>query len=156
MDHTAKTRKRDRFTSLFNWMVMSSQVDPQTASSGANQQSTAATEESLDRRMTKRRYVESARALQDAVQGRTEWGSFEFPSLHGEPENFNDSQFSDRIHQTLEAQRNSINDQMIWGKCRQAVQSIFTALSPFAKNFITIAQQGQSVSIDFQETSDDV
>jgi hypothetical protein len=134
---------------------MSSQSDPQTSSPKANQQPTTATEESLDRRMTKLRYVESAKALQSAVQGRTEWGSFEFPELQGEPEKFDDSQFRDRIHQSLEAQRSSIKDQMIWGKCRQAVQSMFTALSPFARNFITIAKEGQSVSIGSQETSDD-
>ena len=156
MECSPKTRKRDRLASHFKPKVMSSQSDPQTASPKANQQPTTDTEESLDRRMTKLRHVESAKALQDAVQGRAEWGSFEFPELQGGPEKFDDSQFRDRIYQTLEAQGNSIKDQMIWGKCRQAVQSIFTALSPFAKNFITIAQEGQSVSIGSQEISDDV
>jgi hypothetical protein len=84
--------------------------------------------------------------MEEAVKaGRPEWGSFDFPELKGEFENFNDSQFREKIASAMEARENKVNNRGAWSKCGHAVQCAFTAFSPFAKTFLTIAQQGQSV-----------
>jgi hypothetical protein len=42
--------------------------------------------------------------MEEAVKaGRPEWGSFDFPELKGEFENFNDSQFREKIASAMEA-----------------------------------------------------
>ena len=73
------------------------------------------------------------------------WGSFDFPELRGEPENFDDSLFREKINVVMDARRNEVKDQSAWAKCRDAVQYVFTAFSPFAKHFLTIAKEGQAV-----------
>jgi hypothetical protein len=72
-------------------------------------------------------------------------GVFDFPEFQGEQESFDDSGFKDRIDTVLRARRDAVNDRTALGKCGHALQHAFTAFSPFAKNFLTITSQGQSV-----------
>jgi hypothetical protein len=99
-----------------------------------------------DRQQVEDRYVQAATLLKEAVKGcQNPWESFDFLDLSGEMEEFNDSQFRDKINTVLTRFKNSINDQTAWEKCGQAVRSVFTALSPFAKSFLLIAKEGQTV-----------
>ena len=100
-----------------------------------------------DRQRAIERYVEAAQLLKQVI-GESEayqWGSFDLPNLSNKPEDFNDSQFQEQINEVLMARRTIVADQKTWGKCREAILSIFTALSPFAKNFLTVATNAQSV-----------
>jgi hypothetical protein len=100
-----------------------------------------------DRQRAVERYREAAQLLTQSIKASHgyEWGSFEFPDLSGEPEDFNDSQFRDKINEALISRRRTVKDQNAWDICRQTALSVFSALSPFAKNFLKIAKDGQSV-----------
>jgi hypothetical protein len=103
-----------------------------------------------DRERTKERYAEAATLLEASLKGRQgNWGSFEFPELSGEPEGFNDLQFRHKIELALESRRNSVKDKTGWSRGRDIIECIFTALSPLAKNFLTIAKEGQAVPPPF-------
>ena len=62
-----------------------------------------------------------------------------------EMEEFNDQEFRDKLSMAMNGYKESIKNQRAWGKCGQAIQCVFTALSPFAKNFLLIAREGQAV-----------
>ena len=139
-----RLRKRHRFGALFRFK---DQTPPSSApvSPPANPPPSAIPE-SADRQRTKARYTEAAKLLEEVVKGReSQWGKFEFPELTGEPEDFNVSLFKDNINSILEKRRGAVKDDTAWGKCEHAIQCVFTAFSPFAKNFLGIAKEGQAV-----------
>jgi hypothetical protein len=148
MDSGRKPRKRDRLASLFKrrQQTSASQIaSAQTAESSA-QSSSPNNADSGDRQRTKMRYLEATKLLEEAIKGRGgPLGSFDFPELKGEPGSLNDTQFREKINAALEARKNEVKDQTMWAKCSQVVQYAFTAFSPFAKNFLTIAKEGQAV-----------
>jgi hypothetical protein len=99
-----------------------------------------------DQIRTIERYRQAANLLEEAAKGRDDfWGAFNFPQLKGEPEDFSDSLFRDRMNTVLEARKNVVENQSAWMKCNHAMQCAFTAFSPFAKHFLAIAKEGQSV-----------
>src|SRR5277367_2233392 len=98
-----------------------------------------------DKERTRERYKEASELLQDAVKRHQKWGAFDFPELTGEPEGFNDSQFKDKINAVLRSRKQAMEGLPGWRKCEHAVQCAFTAFSPFAKNFLTIAKEAQQV-----------
>jgi len=104
------------------------------------------TEDSLDRKQTKARYVEADKILQQAVKKcGDQWRGFNFAELIGGLENVNDSQFKNKIDMVLEAYKDKVNDRTALGKCGHAIQCCFTAFSPLAKNLLTIAKEGSAV-----------
>ena len=94
---------------------------------------------------TRERYKEASKLLQDAVRGHQNWRAFDFPELVGEPEGFNDSKFKDKINEVLKSRNEAMQNLSGWGKCTHLIQCVFTAFSPFAKNFLTIAKEAQQV-----------
>jgi hypothetical protein len=101
-----------------------------------------------DRQRTEERYCEAASLLEKAVKGRRDHGdseSFNFPELSGEPEKFDDAQFREKVNAALEARKAAIENPTGWSKCKDTVQCIYQASSPFAKNFLAIASSAQSV-----------
>ena len=97
----------------------------------------------------RKRYFDSVKLLEDAINAAgPEWGSFEsfdFPELRGESDGFNDTLFKEKLASAMDARENKVKNRGAWAKSMYAVQCAFTAFSPFAKHFLTIAQQGQSV-----------
>jgi hypothetical protein len=90
--------------------------------------------------------MEAANILEEAIQGQEKrWGKFEFPELNGELERFDLSQFTTYINMLLDSCENKVQDETSWGKCEHVMKCLFTACSPFAKNFLMIAKEGQSV-----------
>ena len=84
--------------------------------------------------------------LQEAIKSyEGQWGSFDFPELRGEPEDFDDSLFREKIATVMDAWDSDVKDKSGWETCKHAVQCAFTAFSPFAKHFLTIAKEGQAV-----------
>ena len=120
----------------------------QATSSTPNNESDGSSVTELDfgeRHRVKTRYKEAATLLQKSITSRQGlWGSFDFPQLSGEPEDFNDAQFRENINKVLVSHESSIKDRTTFSKCKYTVECIFTALSPFAKNFLTIAKEAQS------------
>ena len=101
---------------------------------------------SPDRRRTIERCQQAAKQLEDAVNGRADvWGGFDVSLLKGEPEDFNDSQFRDRVNMVLDARKDAVESRSAWAKCCRTFQCAFVAFSPFAKNFLAIAKQAQAV-----------
>ena len=98
-----------------------------------------------DRERTRVKYFDSAKQLENAIKSnKDKWGSFDFPELKGEPEDFDDSLFRDKMYGIIDARKKDV-DQAVWAKCMHAVQCAFTAFSPFAKNFLSIAKDVQAV-----------
>lgn len=100
----------------------------------------------IDRQRAQSRYEEAANGLKEAVKCRKgPWTSFDFEALTGEPNGFDDSQFKNKINTTLTSWESSIKDRTGWSKLTYTVECVFTAFSPFAKNFLTVAKDVQSV-----------
>ena len=145
MDTARKPRKRDRFRS---WIKGN-----KTSVEATHAASTQASQKSLhhangDRERTNERYLEAVSLLHHAVKGNQEYSNFEsldFLELVGEPEKFNDSQFREKINIAMESREKAVKDSSAWSKCKNTVECMFVALSPFAKNFLSIAQSAQSV-----------
>ena len=73
------------------------------------------------------------------------WGSFDFEELSNEPEGFDDLQFKNKINAVFVSRETSIKDRKGWSKFTYAVECVFTALSPLAKNFLMTIKDAQSV-----------
>jgi hypothetical protein len=151
METSRKPRKRDRFRSWIRGnktTAESTEVNP-TSTETSRESPHHIKSDDGDRQRTNERYLKAVTLLQSAVKARQEHGDFQwldFPELIGEPEEFNDSQFREKINLAMETRKGAINDQSAWSKCKNTVECIFVALSPFAKNFLSIAQNAQSVS----------
>jgi hypothetical protein len=101
-----------------------------------------------DEQRAKERYKEAVQLLAESIKKRQgQWGSFEFPELTGEPKDFDDALFIDKINATLKVRKTTIKDQTAWTKCHEAIQCFFKRFSPFAKNFLLVAKEGQAVSL---------
>jgi hypothetical protein len=106
------------------------------------------------------RYFDSVKLLGEAVKSNNDmWGSFDCPELEGEPKDFDDSLFREKINAVMDARKTLVSDRTAWAKCRHAVQCAFTAFSPFAKHFLTIAKDCQAVfahSLSFSTIDPDI
>lgn len=101
-----------------------------------------------DRERTIERYIESAKLLKESIaesQGH-QWGLFGLPDLNGKAEDFDDTEFAKQINGALMSRKSIVKDRKALGKCQQAAVSLLIAMSPFAKNFLLMAQSAQSVS----------
>jgi hypothetical protein len=98
------------------------------------------------RKETKERFINAATFLQESLKLWQEdsENSLDFPELAGEPETF-DLQFRKKLNLILDSRKESIKDKSTWSKFGDTIVGIFTALSPFAKNFLSVAREGQSV-----------
>lgn len=107
---------------------------------------TPVVEDYNDRERALARYREATNVLSRSIENRPpQWGSFDLPGLAGDPEDFDDAQFRNKINLVITSKEASIKDRKSLSKCRNAIECLFTALSPFSKNFLTIAKEGQSV-----------
>jgi hypothetical protein len=143
-----KPRKRDLVISLFK--RKEPKPSPQSTSSQTNdslvRHPPPSDAKTADRERARAKYLDSVKLLEKAVKSNEDrWGSFDFPGLKGEPEDVDDSLFREKINTVMDARKNEVNDRTAWAKCMHAVQCAFTAFSPFAKNFLTIAKEGQAV-----------
>src|SRR5438876_6586181 len=115
-------------------------------SSRNNQASQAVNNDYDDRQLALNRYRKAADQLKEAINIRKDsWGSSDFEELSDEPEGFDDSQFKNKINAILISQETSIKDRNGWSKLTYAVECVFTALSPFAKNFLMATKDAQTV-----------
>lgn len=149
MDSDLKPRKRDRLRSLFRKREQSPSSTP-TAHlvQSPNQDTSPIAGEYGDRVRAKARYFDAAKLLEEAVtECGDQWKVFDFPEMRGEPGDSNDAQFRDKINAALAKQKENVKNCNAWGKVEYGIQRVFAAFTPFAKNFLTIAKEGQSVNI---------
>ena len=155
MDSWQEPQKPNRLKSFFERKEhtqhsLSSQRTPSRSSASVVQRPGSSEAITEDRQRTISRYFDAAKLLEETVKViGSRWGSFDFPELNGEPEDFNDSLFSEKICAVMDARKSNISNKTAWRTCRHAVQCAFTAFSPFAKNFLTIAKDPQPVILPF-------
>ena len=100
-----------------------------------------------DRKATEERYQTAAKQLEDALKiRRANWKAFDIPTVSLDL-SANDPipQLREQINSTLEARRSLVENRDFWAKGKNIVERTFTAMSPFAKNFLVIAQHGAAV-----------
>jgi hypothetical protein len=121
-----------------------------TSSQTDNNVSPGIAEDYGDRERSIARYKEAAKILKKSIEIRQgSWGSFDLSGLTGEPGDFDDAQFRNKINLALTSKEANIKDRESCSKCRYTIECLFTALSPFAKNFLTVAKNAQSVWTSF-------
>jgi hypothetical protein len=100
-----------------------------------------------DYKSTLERYQKAVKVLHETLREKSssEWGSFELPEL----DNLNDldglRKIRERIHLATENRKESIKNPSMLSKLNVIMERTFTAMSPFAKNLLAIAKEGQSV-----------
>jgi hypothetical protein len=163
MEDVAKTRKREwivaRATRVKKKVLglargIAKQNGDKTASLKTEEEE--ATLPFDDRQRTRARWVEATKLLQKGIESGGVPGTFDFPELVGEPEEFNDSKFVEKIELAIETRHKADKTTNGWKTCRHIVQCIFSACSPFGKNFLTIAKEIQAVFSGVLRFSQDV
>lgn len=108
-----------------------------------------------DRKRTLMRYIAAVEELKSALRlSRPGWETFEFPEFDIIPES---NESLTLLQEAIEEKLNTshdLQDKTIWQKGKILVERLFVGLSPFAKNFLTIAR-GASQSVFTDITSKD-
>jgi len=92
---------------------------------------------------TLERYEKAKDKLRSALKvRRNEWGSFELPELDRISETEEPAKLQTEVDKVLDARIKAASQTTAKG----VVKQIFMALSPFAKNFLTVASSAQSVN----------
>ena len=119
---------------------------PSPMSSQDNQASQAVNNDYDDRQRALNRYKKAVDRLKEVIKIRKgPWASSDFEEISDEPEGFDDSRFKNKINTILISREKSIKDRKGWSKFTNAVECVFIALSPLAKNFLTATRGAQSV-----------
>ena len=99
-----------------------------------------------DRQRVEKRYKKAADELREAIKIRKgSWASFDLEELGDGHEGLDDSQFKNMINGVLVSRETSIKDRKGWSKFMNAVECVFTALSPATKNLLNATKDAQSV-----------
>ena len=90
------------------------------------------------------RYAKAVKDLKESLElGREHWKGFAFPDVEGVSETIT------QMHRELETVLNvwtvSQENPDLWSKAKHKAAQVFTATSPFFKNFLTVAMNAQSV-----------
>jgi hypothetical protein len=122
--------------------------EPDTTDESAVEQPLAglASPDLSDHTETGARFAMASELLHNALERlKPEGGEpLDFPELAGEPERF-DQRFREILNNALEARRAALSDRSLWSKPGEIILGLFTALSPFSKNFLSVAMQAQQV-----------
>jgi hypothetical protein len=99
-----------------------------------------------DTERTQERYEKATKQLKDALQVRqNDWKIFEYSELDNLSEREDPAKLQTEINKVLEARKMSLQNKSNWDKCKGIVEFVFTTLSPFAKNVLSVATNMQSV-----------
>ena len=97
-----------------------------------------------DSERTRSRYENAAQRLQKALElCRTNWKGFTFSDDRDLPETV--SQMHRELEVALKSWKVSRENPDLWSKAKHIAEQMFTAISPFFKNFLTVARSAQSV-----------
>jgi hypothetical protein len=99
-----------------------------------------------DREQTERRYKKASDKLSAALDlPRNKWGSFEVTPLNNLDGENPFPKIRAGILKILEKREKKAKSKDFWPSCKRVVERVFKATSPFAKNFLSIASNAQSV-----------
>ena len=143
---STRARKRDRVKALF-WRTKEEKVTNAAKPDPEPTHPSVGDSPHDDRGRSKYRYSQACNLLQETVKAcHNHWGMLDFLELFGEHGDADDSEFIGKIELALNYWKQKCQDQGAWGKCKSALQDVFKAFSPLAKNFLQIAIEGQSVT----------
>jgi hypothetical protein len=142
-----KPRKRDRLRFLFSKNEpLSSLINARSVQPPVQNTPTAG-EAYGDRERAKVRYLDAERLLEEAVKRHGDRCKFfDFSETTGEPEDFNDARFKDKINSTLASLKSEVNSQNAWERFEYGIQRLLAFFGPFLKNILIIAKECQSVT----------
>jgi hypothetical protein len=105
------------------------------------------TDLSGDRETTEKRYREAVEQLKKSVKlPRKNWEAFDIPDFKNLCDVNNPiPQLQEDIKKTLDAKKEAFNDPSFWSKSKRVTETIFTAITPFAKNVLLVAKEGSNV-----------
>jgi hypothetical protein len=146
MNNSPKPRKLGRLRSLFKKREQSPNSSPDVQLVQPPSQNASDSVTYGDRARAKARHIDAVKLLEEAMKEcGDQWKIFDFPEMRGEPEDFKDAQFSDKMNTVLAKHRDKVKNWNAWGKLEYGIQRVFATFTPFAKNFLIIAKEGQSV-----------
>src|SRR5262249_47623860 len=132
----------------FKTIVMSTDVQDSIHSSKPISRNSGPTPISHDPDTTRslERYREEVLRLKLALQNRRkEWGSFDFRELGSIPENEDITILQSEVEKVLDAKKNSLANKTAWTTVKSIIEQGYMALTPFAKTFLSVAKNAQSV-----------
>jgi len=98
----------------------------------------------IDGERTKARYEKAAKKLQKSLElGRRSWEGFTFVDHHGVSQTV--SQMRKDLEMAMKPWKVSAENPALWSKVKHTAAQVFTATSPFLKNFLTVAKSAGSV-----------
>jgi len=90
------------------------------------------------------RYVKAVEQLKKSLDlGRASWEGFTFPEVEGVSETI--TQMRGELETALNAWKLSRDHPDLWSKAKHMAAQVFTATSPFFKNFLSVTRNVQSV-----------
>jgi hypothetical protein len=100
-----------------------------------------------DRERTEKRYCQAVELLQTSVKlPWKNWEAFEIPEFKNLADVINPiPQLQEDIKKTLEARASSFKDPRFWSTSKRVAERIFTAITIFAINFLSVANEGSAV-----------
>ena len=97
-----------------------------------------------DHKRTTLRYAKAVKDLKESLElGREHWKGFAFPDVEGVSETI--TQMRGELETVLNVWTVSRENPDLWSKAKHRAAQVFTATSPFFKNFLTVAMNAQSV-----------
>ena len=97
-----------------------------------------------DDKRTTLRYTKAVKDLKKSLElGRENWVGFAFPDVESVSETI--TPMRGELETALNAWKLSRENPDLWSKAKQRAAQIFTATSPFFKNFLTVSMNAQSV-----------
>jgi len=123
----------------------SSQTQPELAKTGEDENIFQPAGPRLgDSQRTISRYTKAVKRLKKSLKlGRENWEGFAFPEVEGVSETI--TQMRGELETALNTWKVSRDNPDLWSKAKQMAAQVFTATSPFFKNFLTVAINAQSV-----------
>jgi hypothetical protein len=105
------------------------------------------TDLSGDREKTEKRYREAVEELKKSVKlPRKNWEAFDIPDFKNLADVNNPiPQLQEDIKKTLDAKKEAFKDPSFWSKSKRVTETIFMAITPFAKNVLLVAKEGSNV-----------
>ena len=106
---------------------------------------TEATKEYGETQRTEQRHMEASEQLKGALMmAQGKWKGFR-GSSDGIPEGIDPSQIREAINEFFVSHARSVKSQSRWAKCKNVIERVYTAVSPFIKNILVIVTQGSGV-----------
>jgi len=97
-----------------------------------------------DGKRTTLRYAKAVKDLKESLElGRENWEGFAFPDGGGVSETI--TTMHGELETALNAWKLSRENPDLWSKAKNRAAQVFTATSPFFKNFLMVAMNAQSV-----------